>query len=757
MSKVRSGFLLTPVAAALSMVFTTAALAQSSGVVLDDVVITAQKRTEKIADTPVAASVVSEKALEDANVSDIVDLNKLVPSVELKGTFNGRVPLAIRGISTNANEGAIGLTSGVAIQVDGIPIPSDAFGANELSDIVGVEVLKGPQSTLGGRTASAGVINILTQKPTSTFQGNMGATLTNDGERRLNGTVSGPISESLLYSLSAYGNERQYPILNLDNGQHSKSRSDGFRGKLQLIVDRDTDVTLFGRVANSNSTGTTFTYQYLTPGALLFPYLPWNTAGFNRSQSFPGVNIGFGNTNYYSPVAMNQKVHSTDVGVTVERRFQDFTLTYTGASQKERSDSVQDVTDQAVYFLNTAPFTPPFYNQSFLTTQPKSTTHELKITSPTDQFMSYVAGIFYSDVNVVLDTKRAMFVNPDNTHVTSDTKSTALYGRATWNLTPSTSLLTGLRFNQDAIAYTNYSFDSNSGSAASDTSHTTVGDLTLRQKLDANSMVYGTLSKGYKPRAYNTAVTPSSTTLTPAGKEDIQHFELGGKSTLLDGRMQLNVALFDTTYNNYQVQIYPPGQIIPVLELMNAAKARTTGLEVDSVYALTNKTKFTTALAVMDARFVNFNNAPAFPGQTAAQGATGLTQNLSGKPMPDAPKLKLTLGVDHNVGADVLLPWPLRLNATYAYRTSANFQADQNPYAQQGALGILNLSATASLPSGNDTVTLFVNNVTNKFYLVNAEDFFSGLYSASGGANAVVGQPARDAARYFGVRYNHYF
>jgi iron complex outermembrane recepter protein len=88
-------------------------------------------------------------------------------------------------------------------------------------------------------------------------------------------------------------------------------------------------------------------------------------------------------------------------------------------------------------------------------------------------------------------------------------------------------------------------------------------------------------------------------------------------------------------------------------------------------------------------------------------------------------------------------------------------QGNQNPNTRQPGFGILNLSATATAPSGKYAVTAFVNNALNKFYLVNAEDFFSGLYaipgSPPGAANAVIGQPARDAKRYFGVRFNYYF
>jgi iron complex outermembrane receptor protein len=135
-------------------------------------------------------------------------------------------------------------------------------------------------------------------------------------------------------------------------------------------------------------------------------------------------------------------------------------------------------------------------------------------------------------------------------------------------------------------------------------------------------------------------------------------------------------------------------------------------------------------------------------------------QDLSGKTMPDSPKFKATLGLDQAIGGDKL-PVRLNFNAQYAYRTEALLQGNQNPATRQPGFGILNLSLTAASASGNWSVTAFVNNATNQFYLVNAEDFFSGLYSIPGNpptaANAVIGQPARDAKRYAGLRLNYYF
>lgn len=749
--------------------FAQAAAPEAQAPKLQEIVITSQKRTERLKDTPVAAAVLSEEALQKSNASEISDINQLVPSVQLKGSFNGRVPMAMRGISTNANEAAVGLTSGVSIMIDGVPVPSDSTAANELQDVRRVEVLKGPQSTLGGRTASAGVINFVTQAPSKNWTGNLGLTLTDDRERRASAFVSGPLNDQLAFSLSAYKSQREYPIRNLMLGENSSADNDGVRAKLLWSVDRDLDVTLTARAASSSSSGGTFTYQYLTPGATLFPFL--DGSGIAQSKALPGVNVGYGNTDYASPVHMSSDGKDRDVSLNIEKRWGGYTFTSTTARQSERLTNVQDVPAVGVYFLNElrelagipgpdAGGPPYYYNQQQIGIRPTSVSQEFKIASPLDQPLSYVAGLFYSDVKVTQDWLRVMFVNPKDDTTRSVSKTLGLYGRATWNLNTDTSLLTGLRYNRDRISY---SIDDRAGGYASsgaDSSSATVGDLTLRQKLGRDHMVYGTYSRGYKPRAYNTAATLSSNdTLAPVDKESINHYELGAKSTLWGGKLALNAALFNTEYKNYQVQIYNNASVISLLELSNAGKARTRGLELDAALAASESTKLNASLAYIDAKFVSYAGAPCYPGQTAGQGCQTLgngstVQDLSGATMPDSPRLKLTLGVEHAL-AQSLLPWPVKLNAQYAYRTKANFQADQNPQTVQGAFGILNVGATATSPDGRYALTLFVNNLTNRFYLTNAEDFWSGLWGSS--ANAVIGQPARDARRYAGLRFNVYF
>jgi iron complex outermembrane recepter protein len=223
-------------AVSVSALSSTIALAQQAdqtqGPALQEIVITAQKRTEKLEDVPVSASVISSQALLNSNVSDISDLNKLVPSLNINGTISGRAPMGLRGISSVSNEQAVGVPSGVAIMIDGVPVPSDSYDGNLIEDAQSVEVLKGPQATLGGRTAASGIINYVTYDPTDHFTGAASVTGTNDHEWRGSARISGPISNNLEFSVAAYDATRYFPVTNEFYGTKAVQRDNGVRAKL---------------------------------------------------------------------------------------------------------------------------------------------------------------------------------------------------------------------------------------------------------------------------------------------------------------------------------------------------------------------------------------------------------------------------------------------------------------------------------------------------------------------------------------------
>ena len=730
-----------------------------------EIIVTAQKRPEKLQQIPVAASVMSSESIAQQHVSDLSDINRVVPSVEIKGTFNGRVPYSIRGISTNANEGAIGLTSGVSIQVDGVPVPADSFAANTISDVAQLEVLKGPQATLGGRTASAGVINFVTYSPTTTQKFGMDLTGTGDGEYRINAHVSGPINDVLSYSIAGYDSHVREPIFNLLTNTKSKADSAGIRAKLKFAPSSDFDATLMGHYALSTSQGENFIYQYITPGATLLGAPP-----LTQALLLGAYTPHYGNTSYASPVNMTSRYQDSDGALVMNYRAGGLTLSSTTSYFHEKQFQSQDLFETDILFFNflTGGHAPPFNDMQSNDGYVRQVTQEFKLASDASKPLNFIAGAYYSDMTVHGYGLRQFAGFPASDINESKTKSYAAYLRVNDKLSDLISLTGGLRYNEDKIAWNiNELFNPAAGQygtgnfgvggfawALSDSKGTLVGDASAQFHIAPHQMAYLSYTRGYKPEAYNTAhtfsVAPSAVAGTPdAGftsptkGETIDSFEVGLKTTAMGGHLTFNADAFYTNYKNYQAQIFDNTQLIGILVLSNAG-ASTKGVEADVNYRKGNTT-FSVSGAYIDAQFKDFPSTQCYPTQTVAQGCVGGTQSLSGHSLPDSPKFKANASIQQTIPLDKV---NVLLGSNLAYRTSAVLQSDGNPETYQGAFALLDASIGLQSKDKALSLTFFVNNITNHFYLSNAEDFFSGPW----GANAVIGQPARDSHRDWGAR-----
>lgn len=746
---------------------------QDAGPQLEEIVVTAQKRPERLADIPAAVSVVSNATVSSQNVGDIADLNKLVPSLDLNGSLNGRVPMGIRGISSVSNEGTVGLSSGVAILIDGVPVPSDSTYGNQLEDIQSIEVLKGPQATLGGRTAATGVINMVTRGPSDTWTGDVSATATNDNEDRINGFIAGPITQGLGFSLSAYGNQRDYPIRNIQLDKRDTQDASGARGKLLFKPNDNLDVLLTVNYALTRSEGANFVYAYLSPGTTLLV----GTGGppfLGQAALLPGITPSLGNPYYSSPVEASARSEDKDATLNVEYRFGALTFGSITAYQHEIQTNRQDLFTVASYFWNDltgapASGTPPFYDIQELDENINQFSQEFKLASATNQDFSYLLGAFYSDTRVRLQQTRNLLPAYDNVDVTPDTATYDLYGRTTWKITPEMGLVTGLRYNYDKLSYEDhqllYTFSfpppvilPNQNASDSSSSSTVVGDISLQQHFTPDWMAYATYARGYSPGAYNTteAIDTTGTTTSPSklplvAKETVDHFEIGSKSTFLDHSLSLNVAIFDTKYKNFQIQTFDETStaVNPPLVLTAAGGARTQGAELDTSWAATRRLRLDFSAAYIDAKFTDYPNAPCYYGTTtAAPGTPTCTQDLKDKPLPNSPRFRMNANVERSFPLPSI-PYEVVFGANYSFRTDAQMLTDQNPQAIQASYGILNLNLGFDQSAGKYSVTAFVNNVFNKHYDVDVEDFWSAPW---GGTNTVIDQPARDAVRYYGVR-----
>lgn len=750
---------------------------------LEEVVITAQKRTEKLSDAPVAASVINEATLTDANVSDISDINKLAPSVNLNGTFNGRVPLAVRGIQSDSNEAAIGVASGVGIQVDGVPVPSDSFAGNDMEDVEAVEVLKGPQATLGGRTATSGMINIRTHDPSATWTGSLTGTITDDDEHHIQGFIAGPVTDKIEVSLDGWGHYLVFPVKNLATDQNSHSDDYGFRDKILIKPTDDLDIKLTTRWSSFQSYGGNFAYTYIQPGATLLGVPSFVAPFLTVPALLPGINVNSHNTNYASPVLGAGEHHDDfDFVANIDWRLGDYTLSSITAYQHEERKDVQDLFAVDAYFLDELAHAPLFNNTQDVWTNTSQTSQEVKIASPLDQRINFVAGVFYSDTTVDGATYR-VFLGPSATEVVavnSDTSTVAVYGRANGKLTDDLTLSVGARFNWDSLSYTDIQsiyngvflgpspFPPYTPILGADSSSSTafVGDVGLKYQIQPEWMVYGTYTRGYAPAVYNTAgtITIANPHLDLVGQEHIDSFELGSKGRFLDDTVQVDGALFDTVYHNYQIQTFMNnGGIDPPLVTTAAGEAETKGAELDAVWKPTPDTRLSFDGAYTLAMFNKFDAGPCYWGSSAVAGfvppgcylpagSVEYKANLTGRAMPNAPHFTFRTAASQ-VFALGSLPYSLEAGGDVYYRSSAMMVPDNNPHAYQSGFATLNLHATLLHEDGDYQLTLFVNNVTNTHYNVDVEDFWTGPWQS----NAVVAQPARDTDRYFGARFAYQF
>ncbi|MEH3101128.1 TonB-dependent receptor [Sphingomonas adhaesiva] len=281
-----------------------------------DIVVTAQGRAQVLADVPVAVSAVSAETLQNSGANDIRQLNQVAPSLLVTSTgseANGSP--RIRGIGTVGDNP--GLESSVVVLIDGVYRSRAGIGLNELGEIDRVEVLRGPQGTLGGRNSSAGLISIVSKRPSFTFGGNAEITYGNYDFWRFAGGITGPISETLAFRLDGVYVKRDGFYNDRANNTTVNDR-DRFFGRAQLVYEPTDAISfrLIGDYTKRKETCCAATYVSQTMneqiGNLLNPVASVNAgvaAGSNGNNIINvlrdlGQNLGAFNQNFSRDISV---------------------------------------------------------------------------------------------------------------------------------------------------------------------------------------------------------------------------------------------------------------------------------------------------------------------------------------------------------------------------------------------------------------------------------------------------------------------
>jgi iron complex outermembrane receptor protein len=751
---------------------------------LEQITVTATKRAERLQDVPVAVTALTSDTLERNNVRELGDLVKLSPSLTITyGSQPGNFAISMRGIGTFSN--GIAVESDVAVVIDDVPLGYQAEAFMDLIDVDRVEVLRGPQSTLFGKSAIAGVLNITTAAPTAEFTAKAMGYYTNDGEKRAGMTLSGPLSDTLRYRLTVDDSDYDGNVTNIYNGQKVNGSSGlTVSGKLEWLPTDNLTFTLSPRFNRNESTCCASPITSLPPGL-------YYQGATQLPESLVLKGIPIGPSNHY--IDMDYRDGGGDsrtYGATgkVNYNFSEDSFLHGYSFQSISSDDhwrmfdYQDQDGTAVPFLLYYPLSAPSgidsgaYQHGYF--EADSVTQEFRLTSPGETRLRYVAGLWYAENNLDRYLWKGPVLNAVSYLGVTGNVNYAAYANATYDLTDKLSLVGGYRRNLQKIDYTfiNYSTNLDFGKHNQEWSNT--GKAGLEYKWTPDIMTYATFSTGYKGQAYDLVSTFSAkeAAVMPVPHELAHSYEVGIKSSLFDRRMYLNFDLFDTNYHGFQTSItsaLPNGTFLSYLQ--SVGQLRTRGAEFDAALKATANLTLNASYAYTRATVVTFNGAPCYTGQTPAQGCNPITtqevnpadpnqtitvtgptgQNLAGKALNNVPLNKFDIGgeYDHALGN---LPFGGFLSFDSRFQSAVNFSLNQDPKTVQGAYGISNFSAGINDNHDHYRVSVFVDNAFNNHYAVSIADSLSGFAPAGGGSTTgLFGStwtPARDSFRYYGAR-----
>ena len=754
-----------------------------SEVPLDNlIVVTATRRAESLQDVPIAVTALSGEVLDDAGIGSVEALAAIAPSVTFTQSSNDQNnSINIRGIGTSVF--SQGVEPSVSVVVDDVVLARQAMGFQDLVDIERVEVLRGPQSTLFGKNASAGVISVTTKAPSRDFTVMADATYAEGGEYAVRGSVSGPIGEMFGVRLTGYYKEFDGHIDNADGRDLNGYQNWGIRGKLQFQPDPDFTYTLIADYRKSEQDCCIYTVRD-TSGAL--------GAAANGRLDRLLLPVVAGRENADSNVNAPVFNDSDQFGLSGKAEIElgsGYSLVSISAFRDYDFENNLDVDNLPLEEPQPGIIT---FDLNSGTTKINQISQEVRLVSPEGPPFDFILGgyAFILDLDRTFQRRFeiAIPIGPNILRINQSgrfeadvtTTNLAVFGSTNVYLTDELTVFGGLRFIREDLDYTllrdpanvlqpgDRPFGGTVGTFAAFDDETDdeaiTGDIGVRYEVTPDILAYGRYARGYKGRGIDVGIgTPAN--VEPIEAETSDAYELGIKSTFLGGDVIVNLAAFQTDYDNFQEQatvlLTDSDDILNAeTRLTNVGSVRTRGIELEALVRPTDNLFLQGGVSYTDATITSFPNASCFFGQTVAQGCVPVTlndrgtadptddvivnlQNLSGGELPNSPDWRITglIRQSFDLTSDV----EAYGQVSGRYQSSVNYSLNGDPRATQGAYAIVNLAVGAEFNDGAIGASVFVNNVFDQFYASNifGDPLFAGVVSQ---------YVPRDFARYFGVR-----
>ena len=719
---------------------------EAASVGYEEIVVTAQRRSESVQDVPISITALSGETLAQAGIQDTERLSTLTPGLLVQRSVVGKI--SIRGVG-NENYTISG-DPGVAVHSDGVYVARAAAGLFDLFDVNRVEVLRGPQGTLYGRNATGGVINVIPNTPTDDLGARVAAEYGNYDAIRVEGMVNAPIGAGWAVRLAGLGSWRD----GFTRNTNAPARSRGFgdldskdviAARAQLAYDADSPFTARLSVEVLRDDSNLPAYKYL-----------------NRPATLPTADFGGGAAAFTKPFlrTVNQGFELNVPGTTRSVGDDDdvFKTNQLGGALHLDYDfgavslsSISGYRDTQFNWLNDGDGADAFVVNYIQQDDTEQFSQELQLTGGGERLDWLLGGYFFRETGESFIGLPFPFGANLPFRILIDgrarTNALAGFGELRWQATERLKLTVGARYSHEKRKAA-YRYEINFGMpfVANPDLKDNFNAFTPRfvVNYEASDVVnlYASATRGFKSGGFNLlAIQPGF------DPEKVWAYEAGLKAKSLDGRLTLNANAFYSDYKDIQV-----GQIVNLSSVLtNAAAATLKGAEVEAVLRPADPLEVGVTLAYLDAKYDKFcTGDPTLPAYgTAAGAALGLPTtpdagcdatgpiNLDGNRFPRAPKWTLTSSVAYTV--DLADAGSLLLRADLRMQSKTFFTQFNRDLISQRTYETANARATWTSANERFSVGAFVNNLFDKDYFT--EVLESGAFNPQLVAQAYVAPP----------------
>ncbi len=683
----------------------TQALAQNTASDSEDIVVTAQRVESLASKTPIALTVLRGDDLDDQGVYDSSTLAQYVPNFQIDPGNTSRI--TIRGVTSFDFTGKGDPSA--AFLLDGVYIARPADADIAFFDQARIEVLRGPQGTLYGRNSTAGVVNVISNRPTNEFEAALNAGVGNLGTLQADAMINIPVTDGFaLRAAGSWDRHDNYLFPAAGDPIELGDSRDELSARVQGLITFSSDASLLIR-GDYRELGA----DSIQSSVLLTNFFnltdPLNPRYFDSDSRIQRT------LTYNQAIAGSESGHNWGLAAEFNWNLGPVELTYLGSHRETDLDQ----TSSFFFFVATPVFIADQHSQD---------SHELRLATTGNGPFRAQVGVYYFKERVETTTLSVLppgfgfgffniIENP------TKARSYAAFGQATFDITPELHLTGGLRYTRDRKSRVGGSalqfgpvFNPATDFLTPDDAAVEFDKVTWRLGIDydlnANSLLYASVSTGYKSGGFNGGCLPAPGCTNPNAflfyePETLTAYEIGAHLRFDNNRLQFNAAAFYYDYTNLQLLSIVTLNGAPSGQITNAAAAEVMGVELDATYVPNARHRLQAAVTFLDADYVDY-----FP-----LGA-GNPPSFAGRPLDSSPEFTLSGGYTYTqpIGSNYSLLFNVYSRYSSSYVGTGFTTAVQY---RQPSFTKTNLTLTFRPNDERWYVQLFARNLENDIQITN--------------------------------------